>query len=249
MPSRAGLGARPSSRPRRPSRGGGDRRRHRERLDRFADRVGELLQHPGSAHGAARRPGGADDDQRGQRVVQALGGTRISTTTTASASWPSCTTAAWPRAAQSCASTIGWSWITSRRSGSATPLIHFHNGRSISGFRRRRGMTTEEWLRMGSALLLPAWRTSRAVRSGLAKGRLRRQLLASAHRAVARVLRRGRATSPAMPSVPATARGTCVSSADTRWRQRGRLACLQSTRESPWPTTTSSRTAAPSSAR
>ena len=61
-----------------------------------------------------------------------------------------------------------------------TSVIHFHNGRSISGFQRRRGMTTEHWLRMGSALLLPLWRTSRAVRSGLAKGRLRRQLLASA---------------------------------------------------------------------
>lgn len=61
-----------------------------------------------------------------------------------------------------------------------TSVIHFHNGRSISGFERRRGMTTEHWLRMGAALLLPLWRTSRAVRSGLAKGRLRRQLLASA---------------------------------------------------------------------
>jgi Glycosyl transferase family 2 len=61
-----------------------------------------------------------------------------------------------------------------------TSVIHFHNGRSISGFERRRGMTSEQWLRMGAALLLPLWRTSRAVRSGLAKGRMRRQLLASA---------------------------------------------------------------------
>jgi hypothetical protein len=33
---------------------------------------------------------------------------------------------------------------------------------------------------MATALLLPAWRTLRVMRVGLAKGRLRRQLLASA---------------------------------------------------------------------
>ena len=58
--------------------------------------------------------------------------------------------------------------------------IHFHNGRSIAGFRRRNGMSNEEWLRMGVSLVLPAWRTVRIVRSGLAKGRHRRQLLSSA---------------------------------------------------------------------
>jgi len=67
--------------------------------------------------------------------------------------------------------TTGLGWTTS---------IHFHNGRTISGFRRARGMSREEWLRMAVALLLPAWRTARAVRVGLAKGRLRRQLIASA---------------------------------------------------------------------
>jgi hypothetical protein len=61
-----------------------------------------------------------------------------------------------------------------------TSIIHFHNGRSISGFERQRGMTTEQWLRMATSLLLPLWRTVRAVKTGLAKGRLRRQLLASA---------------------------------------------------------------------
>ena len=66
--------------------------------------------------------------------------------------------------------TTGLGWTTS---------IHFHNGRTISGFRRARGMTGEEWLRIATALLLPAWRTARVVRVGLGKGRLRRQLVAS----------------------------------------------------------------------
>ena len=66
--------------------------------------------------------------------------------------------------------TTGFGWTTS---------IHFHNGRTIAGFRRARGMTREEWLRMAAALLIPAWRTVRAVRIGLAKGRLRRELIAS----------------------------------------------------------------------
>jgi hypothetical protein len=61
-----------------------------------------------------------------------------------------------------------------------TTTIHFHNGRSISGFRRARGMTPEDWLRMATALLLPAWRTTRVLRVGLRKRRLRRELLASA---------------------------------------------------------------------
>jgi hypothetical protein len=58
--------------------------------------------------------------------------------------------------------------------------IHFHNGRSIAGFRRSRGMKSEEWLRMAVSLALPWWRTGRAVRTGLAKGRLRGKVLASA---------------------------------------------------------------------
>jgi hypothetical protein len=67
--------------------------------------------------------------------------------------------------------TTGW-WPTT--------AIHFHNGRSIGGFRRERGMTNEDWVRMAVSLMLPAWRTVRVLRTGLAKRRLRRELLASA---------------------------------------------------------------------
>lgn len=67
--------------------------------------------------------------------------------------------------------TTGFRWTTS---------IHFHNGRTISGFRRERGMAREDWLRMAAAFMLPAWRTLRVLRTGMAKGRLRRQLLLSA---------------------------------------------------------------------
>ena len=62
----------------------------------------------------------------------------------------------------------------------STTALHFHNGRSVAGFRRTRGMSDEDWVRMMVSLMLPAWRTLRALRVGLAKGRLRRQLLASA---------------------------------------------------------------------
>jgi len=67
--------------------------------------------------------------------------------------------------------TVGFGWTTS---------IHFHNGRTISGFRRSRGMEREDWIRVATSMMLPAWRTLRVLRTGLAKGRLRRQLLASA---------------------------------------------------------------------
>ena len=67
--------------------------------------------------------------------------------------------------------TIGFSWTTS---------IHFHNGRTISGFRRERGMTREDYFRVATSMMLPAWRTLRVLRTGWAKGRLRRQLLTSA---------------------------------------------------------------------
>ena len=67
--------------------------------------------------------------------------------------------------------TIGFGWTTS---------IHFHNGRTISGFRRERGMSNEDWFRVATSLMLPAWRTLRVLRTGWAKGRLRRQLIASA---------------------------------------------------------------------
>ena len=61
----------------------------------------------------------------------------------------------------------------------ATSSLHFHNGRSISGFVRRNGMTREHWLRAAAALLLPIYRTGRAVRVGMGKGRMRGRLLAS----------------------------------------------------------------------
>jgi len=61
-----------------------------------------------------------------------------------------------------------------------TSVLHFHNGRSISGFRREGGMTREDWVRLAIAPLLPLYRTARTVRVGLRKGRLRRQVLASA---------------------------------------------------------------------
>lgn len=60
-----------------------------------------------------------------------------------------------------------------------TTTIHYHNGRSISGFRRSRGMAPEDWLRMVTALLLPYVRVARIVRQLWPKGRLRRQLVAS----------------------------------------------------------------------
>jgi hypothetical protein len=59
-----------------------------------------------------------------------------------------------------------------------TTAIHYHNGRSIAGFRRAGGMTGEDWLRMAAALVLPVVRTYRAFRIVWAKGRLRGTLLA-----------------------------------------------------------------------
>jgi hypothetical protein len=60
-----------------------------------------------------------------------------------------------------------------------TTAIHYHNGRSIAGFRRAGGMTGEDWLRMAAALVLPVVRTYRAFRIVWAKGRLHGTLLAS----------------------------------------------------------------------
>jgi hypothetical protein len=60
-----------------------------------------------------------------------------------------------------------------------TSAIHFHNGRSIAGFRRQRGMTDEDWTRLAASLLIPLWRSARAFRTGWSKGRLRRTLLTS----------------------------------------------------------------------
>jgi len=61
----------------------------------------------------------------------------------------------------------------------ATSSIHFHNGRTIAGFRRRDGMGREEWVRLAASMMIPLWRTGRALRVGWAKGRLRGTLLAS----------------------------------------------------------------------
>jgi hypothetical protein len=66
--------------------------------------------------------------------------------------------------------TVGFGWTTA---------IHFHNGRTISAFRRARGMASEDWVRMAATYMLPAWRVTRVVRTGMAKGRLRRELVAS----------------------------------------------------------------------
>ncbi len=66
--------------------------------------------------------------------------------------------------------TVGLAWTTK---------IHYHNGRSISAFRRARGMAGEDWLRMAVAFWLPAWRVGRVLRTGFAKGRLRRELVLS----------------------------------------------------------------------
>ncbi len=59
-----------------------------------------------------------------------------------------------------------------------TTAIHFHNGRTIAGFRRRR-MTRGDWLRMALGGLLPAYRVSRIARTCLPKRRHGRELLAS----------------------------------------------------------------------
>jgi hypothetical protein len=60
-----------------------------------------------------------------------------------------------------------------------TSAIHYHNGRSIAGFRRRRGMSGEDWWRMAASLVIPLARVGRVVRGGWAKGRRRGTLLAS----------------------------------------------------------------------
>ncbi|CAN5562065.1 hypothetical protein BH20CHL6_BH20CHL6_04620 [soil metagenome] len=59
-----------------------------------------------------------------------------------------------------------------------TTTIHFHNGRTIAGFRRRR-MTRADWLRVALAGLLPAYRISRILRICLPKRTHTRELLTS----------------------------------------------------------------------
>jgi len=61
----------------------------------------------------------------------------------------------------------------------ATSAIHFHNGRSISGFRRTHGMSRGDWLRLAGAGALPVWRVARVVRTSWPKGRRRGELMAS----------------------------------------------------------------------
>jgi hypothetical protein len=52
----------------------------------------------------------------------------------------------------------------------ATAVIHFDDGRTISGFRRRR-MAGGDWLRLVGAPALPLYRTARVVRNAVSKGR------------------------------------------------------------------------------
>jgi hypothetical protein len=52
----------------------------------------------------------------------------------------------------------------------ATMIIHFDDGRTISGFRRRT-MASGDWLRMLAAPLLPIYRGGRVVRNAMSKGR------------------------------------------------------------------------------
>jgi hypothetical protein len=52
----------------------------------------------------------------------------------------------------------------------ATAVIHFDDGRTISGFRRRR-MAAGDWLRLVAAPVLPLYRAARVVRSAVTKGR------------------------------------------------------------------------------
>ncbi len=59
-----------------------------------------------------------------------------------------------------------------------TTAIHFHNGRTIAGFRRSR-MSRGDWLRVALAGLLPAYRVGRILRTCLPKRRHTRPLLAS----------------------------------------------------------------------
>jgi hypothetical protein len=54
----------------------------------------------------------------------------------------------------------------------ATAVIHFDDGRTISGWRRP-SMTRTDWLRVFGAPILPLYRTGRVIRNGVAKGRAR----------------------------------------------------------------------------
>lgn len=58
-----------------------------------------------------------------------------------------------------------------------TAVIHFDDGRTISGFRRRR-MGRGDWLRLLGSPLLPLYRTARVVRNAATKGHGRTVLTA-----------------------------------------------------------------------
>ena len=53
----------------------------------------------------------------------------------------------------------------------ATAVIHFDDGRTIAGFRRRT-MASGDWLRILAAPFLPIYRSARVVRDAVAKGRV-----------------------------------------------------------------------------
>jgi hypothetical protein len=58
-----------------------------------------------------------------------------------------------------------------------TPIIHFHAGRTMSGFRRQQ-MTARQWVRFAGTFVVPAGRLARILTAGLGKPH-RRELLAS----------------------------------------------------------------------
>ncbi|HET8777338.1 MAG TPA: hypothetical protein VFN76_06720 [Candidatus Limnocylindria bacterium] len=51
----------------------------------------------------------------------------------------------------------------------ATAVIHFDDGRTVAGFRRRQ-MGTGDWVRLAGAPILPLYRSARVVRNAAAKG-------------------------------------------------------------------------------
>jgi hypothetical protein len=52
----------------------------------------------------------------------------------------------------------------------ATTVIHFDDGRTVAGFRRRR-MGIGDWIRIAGSPVLPLYRTARVLRNAAAKGR------------------------------------------------------------------------------
>ncbi len=58
-----------------------------------------------------------------------------------------------------------------------TVVIHFDDGRTVAGFRRRH-MRAGDWLRLAATPLLPLYRTARVVRNAVTKGHGRRAVTA-----------------------------------------------------------------------